>query len=60
MEPDLLAFATELIGGYWPHVSGGAIALGTAIFTYIRTAQVFDDRSRPIFHRRCPVVTAPY
>ena len=40
MEPRLLATAKEFISGYWPHLSGGAVAavatVGTAIFAYIR------------------------
>ena len=53
MEPGLLATAKEFISGYWPHVSGGAVAaaatVGTAIFTYIRRPKSSPTEAGPYF-----------
>ena len=51
MEPGLLATAKEFISGYWPHVSGGAVAVaatvGTAIFAYIRRPKSSPTEAGP-------------
>ena len=53
MEPGLLATAKEFISGYWPHVSGGAVAaaatVGTAIFAYIRRPKSSPTDTGPYF-----------
>ena len=53
MEPGLLATAREFISGYWPHVSGGAVAVaatvGTAIFAYIRRPGSSPTEAGPYF-----------
>ena len=53
MEPGLLATAREFISGYWPHVSGGAVAaaatVGTAIFAYIRRPKSSPTEAGPYF-----------
>ena len=53
MEPGLLATAREFITGYWPHVSGGAVAaaatVGTAIFAYIRRPKSSPTEAGPYF-----------
>ena len=53
MEPGLLATAREFISGYWPHVSGGAVAaaatVGTAIFAYIRRPKSSPTEVGPYF-----------
>ena len=53
MEPGLLATAREFISGYWPHVSGGAVAVaatvGTAIFAYIRRPKSSPTDAGPYF-----------
>ena len=53
MEPGLLATAKEFISGYWPHVSGGAVAaaatVGTAIFAYIRRPKSSPTEAGPYF-----------
>ena len=53
MEPGLLATAKEFISGYWPHVSGGAVAaaatVGTALFAYIRRPKSSPTEAGPYF-----------
>ena len=53
MEPGLLATAREFISGYWPHVSGGAVAaaatVGTATFAYIRRPKSSPTEVGPYF-----------
>ena len=53
MEPGLLAIAREFISGYWPHVSGSAVAVtataGTAIFAYIRRPKSPPTEASPYF-----------
>ena len=53
MEPGLLTTAREFISGYWPHVSGGAVAaaaaVGTAIFAYIRRPKSSPTEAGPYF-----------
>ena len=66
MEPGLLATAGEFISGYWPHVSGGAVAVsatvGTAIFAYIRRSKSSPTEADPYFTetaRLSPPLTRP-
>ena len=53
MEPGLLATAGKFISGYWPHVSGGAVAVaataGTATFAYIRRPGSSPTDAGPYF-----------
>ena len=53
MEPGLLATTKEFISGYWPHVSGGAVAVaatvGTANFAYIRRPKSSPTEAGPYF-----------
>ena len=53
MEPGLLATTKEFISEYWPHVSGGAVAVattvGTAIFAYIRRPKSSPTEVGPYF-----------
>ena len=53
MEPGLFATAGEFISGYWPHVSGGAVAVAatasTAIFAYIRRPKSSSTEAGPYF-----------
>ena len=53
MEPGLLATAKEFISGYWPHASGGAVAVaatvGTAIVAYIRRPKSSLTEAGPCF-----------
>ena len=53
MEQGLLATTKEFISEYWPHVSGGAVAVaatvGTAIFAYIRRPKSSPTDAGPCF-----------
>ena len=53
MEPGLLTTTKEFISGYWPHVSGGAVAVaatvGTANFAYIRRPKSSPTEAGPYF-----------
>ena len=53
MEQEWIALARDFIGGYWPHVSGGALAaaatLGTAVFAYVRRPRPSATEIGPYF-----------
>ncbi|MYA59187.1 MAG: lipase family protein [Chloroflexi bacterium] len=53
MEQELIAVAREFVVGYWPHLSGGAIAtvasVGTAIFAYVRRPKSSATEIGPYF-----------
>ena len=53
MEQEWIALARDFIGGYWPHVSAGALAaaatLGTAVFAYVRRPKSSATEIGPYF-----------
>ena len=61
MEPSLFDTARQIVGDYWPHVSGLAIAAagaaGTAIFSFIRRPKSSPAETGPYFTE--PALLAP-
>ena len=49
MDINIIALAKQFIGDYWPHASGGAIAVATAIFAHIRRPKSTARDTGPYF-----------
>ena len=49
MDMSFIALAKQVIGDYWPHASGAAIAVATAIFAHIRRPKSTARDTGPYF-----------
>ena len=52
MDISLIELAKQFIGDYWPHASGAAVAIATAIFAHIRRPKSTARDTGPYFTKR--------
>ena len=53
MDTSYIDLARQLFDDYWPHASGAAIAVATAVFAHLRRPRSTARDTGPYFTERC-------